>query len=629
MLQFARWKSITVLVTLVLGLLLALPNVFGTDPALQLARRNYEPITEVQQQAVEAFLGEKQSAFADSYIEDGKLMLRFDAVADQLKARDLISEEMSNQFVEALASAPRTPRVLRALGLRPMNLGLDLRGGLYLLYQVDVEGSVRQLLERLEQDFRRTLRNERIAYLSVEAGPGGQPSAQNRNPNTVRVVLRDAADLEPARATLAKANPDLKFEVEGDASSPTLTARLTPAQIKERQDYAIQQNITTLRNRVNELGVSEPIVQRQGIDRINVQLPGVHNSAEVKDILGKTATLEFRLADTSNDAAEAERRGRPPLGTKLYHMADNGQPVLLKRDVIATGDQLTDAKSQIDQQEGPVVSVRLDARAAAEMLKTTQANLNRPMAVVFIEKVRRTTVRNGEEVTTDATEEKVISLATIRGVFSSSFQISGLKLGEARSLALLLRAGSLAAPLYPIEERAIGPSLGQDNITRGVHALLVGSLLLFAFMAVYYKVFGLIADVVLTCNVILLVALLTLAQAAVTLPGIAGIVLTVAMAVDANILIYERIREELRNGNSPLASISTGFDKAFSAIADSNVTALIAGVVLFVFGTGPIKGFAITLCIGILTTLFTAILGSRALINLIYGRRRQLHHLPI
>jgi preprotein translocase subunit SecD len=360
-----------------------------------------------------------------------------------------------------------------------------------------------------------------------------------------------------------------------------------------------------------------------------VQLPGVQNSAEVKDILGKTATLEFRLADTSGDPAEAERLNRAPLGTKLYHMAEDGRPVLLKRDVIATGDQLTDAKSQIDPQEGPVVSVRLDARAAAEMLKTTQNNLNRPMAVVFIEKVRRPVVRDGQEVMVDATDEKVISLATIRGVFSSQFQISGLKMGEARSLALLLRAGSLAAPLYPIEERAIGPSLGKDNIERGIRALLYGSAILFAFMAIYYKVFGVIADLVLTFNVILLVALLTLIQAAVTLPGIAGIVLTVAMAVDANILIYERIREELRNGNSPLASIATGFDKAFSAIADSNITALIAGVVLFVFGTGPIKGFAITLCIGILTTLFTAILGSRALINLLYGHRRKLDHLPI
>jgi preprotein translocase subunit SecD len=627
MLHFARWKSITVLVTLILGLLFALPNLFGTDPALQLALRNYEAVSETQQQDVEDFLRGKQVTFADSYVEDGKLMIRFGSVPEQLKARDLIAEEMTNQYVEALASAPRTPRVLRALGLRPMNLGLDLRGGLYLLYQVDVEGAVRQLLERLEQDFRRTLRNERISYVSVEAGPGGEATGTSRDPNTVRVVLRDAADLDQARAVLVKANPDITLEV-GGGPTPTLTARLTPAQIKERQDYAIQQNITTLRNRVNELGVSEPIVQRQGLDRINVQLPGVQNSAEVKDILGKTATLEFRLVDVGSDVNEAVRLNRAPLGAKLYRDRD-GNPVLLKRDVIVTGDQLTDATSGVTQQDGPVVFVKLDGRGATEMLKTTQANLGRPMAVVFIEKVRRTLERDGQKVETDVTEEQVISVATIQGVFSSNFQISGLKLTEAKNLALLLRAGSLAAPIFIIEERAIGPGLGQDNIERGIDALLVGCLLLFAAMAIYYKGMGLIADVVLVFNVVLLAALLTLLQASLTLPGIAGIVLTVAMAVDANILIYERIREELRNGNSPLASIEAGFDKAFSAIADSNVTALIAGVVLFVFGTGPIKGFAITLCIGIATTLFTAILGSRAIIHFVYGRRRRVERLSI
>ena len=628
MTQFPRWKSITVLVALILGILFAIPNLFGTDAAVQLAARNYESITPVQERSVEGFLREKQVAFVDSYLEDGKLAIRFSRVPEQLKARDLISESLSDTYIVALTSAPRTPKVLRALGMRPMNLGLDLRGGLYLLYQVDVEGAVKQVLDRLEQDFRRTLRDERIPYQSVEAGAGGAVTTQNRDPNSVRIVLREASSLEAARAALTKANGDMTFTVDDSTGTPTLVTRLSPQQVKERQDYAIQQNITTLRNRVNELGVSEPIVQRQGLDRINVQLPGVQNSAEVKDILGKTATLEFRLADTSNDPYEAARRGSAPLGTKLYYTQDK-RPVLLKRDLIVTGDQLTDAKSHIDPQEGPAVSVRLDARGAAEMLKTTQANLNRPMAVVFIEKVRRYVNRDGQSVPVDTTEEHVINVATIRGVFSNSFQITGLKLGEARSLALLLRAGSLAAPLYSIEERAIGPSLGQDNIDRGVRALLVGSLLLFAFMAIYYKAFGWIANLVLTFNVVLLVALLTLLQAALTLPGIAGIVLTVAMAVDANILIYERIREELRNGNSPLAAISAGFDKAFSAITDSNITSLIAGVVLFVLGTGPIKGFAVALCLGILTTLFTALLGSRALINAIYGRRARIERLSI
>ncbi len=613
--EFPRWKSITVLLALIFGVIFAVPNLFGEDPALQVARRSYEPISSAQQAAIENLLREQEVAFADTFVDDGRLMLRFTNVPDQLRARDALAEKASEQYIVALTRATRMPKFLRRLGLKPMSLGLDLRGGLYILYQVDVEGAVGQLLERLEQEFRRTLRDESIRYQSIE-----------RSGDQLRVVLRNVEEVERARVALLKTNPDLTIETGGDAT--TLLMELRPEQIKERQDYAIQQNITTLRNRVNELGVSEPIVQRQGLDRINVQLPGVQNSAEVKDILGKTATLEFRLVDLSNDVNEAVRLGRAPLGSKLYRDRD-GNPVLLKRDVIVTGDQLTDATSGVTQQEGPAVFVKLDGRGAAEMLKTTQANLGRPMAVVFIEKVRRTVERDGQKVETDVTEEQVISTATIQGVFSSSFQITGLGLVEARNLALLLRAGSLAAPLYIIEERAIGPSLGQDNIEKGVNALLVGCLLLFVAMVIYYKGMGLIADAVLLFNVVLLGALLTLLQASLTLPGIAGIVLTVAMAVDANILVYERIREELRNGNSPLASIAAGFEKAFSAIADSNVTALIAGVVLFVFGTGPIKGFAITLCLGIATTLFTAILGSRAVIHLIYGRRRRIERLSI
>lgn len=627
MTQFPRWKSILVLAALVFGLLFSVPNLFGNDPALQLARRGYEPFAAAQQQSVVAFLREKQVAIADGFIKDGRLTLRFSSVPVQLKARDLLNEEMSDRYVIALTTATRAPSWFRSVGLRPMNLGLDLRGGLYLLYQVDVEGAVRQFLERLEQEFRRTLRDARIPYVNIEAGKGGQPTAQARDPNVVRIVLRAAANLEPAREALVKANPELAFEVDGSAAAPTLIVRLSPTQIRQRQDYAIQQNITTLRNRVNELGVSEPIVQRQGVDRINVQLPGVQNAAQVKDILGKTATLEFRLADTTNNPIEAKRTGRAPLGTKLYTTRE-GEPVLLKRDIIVTGDQLTDATSSVTQ-DGPTVSVKLDGRGAAEMLKTTQQNLNRPMAVVFIENVRRTVEREGQKVEIDEIDEQVISVATIRGVFSSSFQITGLGMAEAQNLALLLRAGSLATPLIPIEERAIGPSLGQANIEKGVMALVVGSLLLFASMIVYYKMFGLVADVVLTFNVVLLVALLTLLQAALTLPGIAGIVLTVAMAVDANILIYERIREEVRNGNSPLNSIEAGFDKAFSAILDSNVTVLIASVVLFVFGTGPIKGFAVTLFLGVLTTLFTAIFGSRAIIHLVYDRRGRVERLSI
>jgi len=407
----------------------------------------------------------------------------------------------------------------------------------------------------------------------------------------------------------------------------TLKAILTPQQAKQRQDFAISQNITALSNRVNALGVSEASVQRQGANRIAVQLPGVQDASEVIRLLGKTATLEFRLVNTVDSPAQAEATGHVPLGYKLYHDRSN-QPVLLKREVIVSGEQLTDATSSF--QEGqPAVSVRLDARGGDEMLKTTRENIGKPMAVVFIEREREMREQDGEKVEVDVNKEQVINVARINGVFSNQFQITGVSAHEGQELAKLLRAGALAAPVVIVEQRLIGPSLGQDNIDKGVKALVIGSALLFVFMAVYYSVFGLIADVVLLCNVILLSACLSLFGAALTLPGIAGIVLTVGMAVDANILIYERIREEMRLGNSPQASIRAGFDKAFSAIADANVTTLIAGLVLFLFGTGPIKGFAVVLSLGIGTTLFTALLGSRTLIGWSYGRRTQLRRLPV
>jgi preprotein translocase subunit SecD len=408
-----------------------------------------------------------------------------------------------------------------------------------------------------------------------------------------------------------------------------VTVRLRPDQIKQRQDFAIQQNITTLRNRVDELGVTEPIVARQGIDRITVQLPGVQDPNEALRVLGATATLEFRLVDDQNDALQAEQTGRAPLGSKLYQRREGG-PVLLKRDVIVSGEQLVDASSGFSEGQ-PAVYVKLDTRGASEMLETTRQNLGRPMAVVFIEKKRVTADEpcNGVLAGTECTEEEVISVATIRGVFSSNFQITGLLAGEARELALLLRAGSLAAPLYIVEQRTVGPSLGQDNIDRGVRALLIGLLVTFVFMAAYYKKMGMIANVVLLSNVILLTALLSLLQASLSLPGIAGIVLTVGMAVDANILIFERIREELRNGVSPHAAINAGFEKAFSSIADSNITTLIAGIVLFTFGSGPVRGFAVVLSLGIITSMFTALVGSRSLIHLLWGRKRKLEALSI
>jgi preprotein translocase subunit SecD len=623
MLEYARWKYILVAVVLVLALVFALPNFFGEDPALQVARKDRSAITADAAKELEAFLRQRNVHFIKSYIDNARLMVRFANVPDQLAARDAVDEQYKGTYITALSFAPRTPALLRALGLRPMPLGLDLRGGLYLLYQVDVNAAVSQALEGYAQDVRRALAAANIPVKEVTL-----VAVASDKPNAVRVVLPPEADVSAARTALGTPLQGLTLTTESLASGSALTGVMTSAQIRERQDYAIQQNITTLRNRVNELGVSEPIVQRQGIDRINVQLPGVQNSAEVKDILGRVATLEFRLEDMQNNAFEAMQTGRVPLGSKLYTHTRFGRPVLLKREVIATGDQLTNATSG-QSQEGPAVNVRLDARAGENMLKTTRQNLNKRMAVVLIEKRRETSEVDGKKVSREVTDEEVINSATIRGVFSNNFQITGLQAGEARELALLLRSGSLATPLFEIEERAVGPSLGRDNIDKGVTALIVGMAGVFIFMAVYYKTFGLVADLVLLANVVLLTALLSMMRASLSLPGIAGIILTVGMAVDANVLIYERIREELRKGVSPQAAIRAGFEKAFSAITDSNITTLIAGVVLWVLGTGPIRGFAIVLTLGILTSMFTSLMGSRALLTLMYGGRRKIARLPI
>jgi preprotein translocase subunit SecD len=623
MLEYARWKYILVVAVLLLALLFALPNVFGEDPALQVARKDHSAVTPEAAQTVEAFLKTHSVHFDKSYIDQGRLMVRFGSVADQLAARDAVNgnDDFKNTYITAVSFAPRTPEVLRVLGLKPMPLGLDLRGGLYLLYQVDVNSAVSQALEGYATDTRRALTAANIPFRDVTVGTAGQP-------DTIRVQLAQGADVAAARSALTQPLQGLSIISQSTPNGPALEASMSTAQVRERQDYAIQQNITTLRNRVNELGVSEPIVQRQGVDRINVQLPGVQNSAEVKNILGRVATLEFRLEDMQNNAVEAAQSGHVPLGSKLYTHTRIGRPILLKREVIVTGDQLTNATTG-NSQDGPGVNVRLDARAGDNMLRTTRANVNRRMAVVLIEKHPETTEVDGKKVVHEVTDEDVINDATIRGVFSNSFVITGLQAGEARELALLLRSGSLATAIYPVEERAIGPSLGAKNIQEGVTALIIGMAGVFLFMALYYQVFGIVADLVLLANVVLLAALLSMMHQVLSLPGIAGILLTVGMAVDANVLIYERIREEVRKGVSPQAAIRAGFDKALSAIADSNITAFIAGVVLWVLGTGAIRGFAVVLTFGIVTSMFTALMGSRALLTLMYGGRRKLTRLAI
>jgi preprotein translocase subunit SecD len=616
--SYPAWRIWLVAIVLFAGLVLALPNVFGDAPALQLSRNDRTAVTEAGRQQVVALLQSKGLAVENSYLEEDRLVLRFQNVTDRLVARDVVQENTGREYLVALSDVPRTPSWIRAIGLRPMALGLDLRGGVHFLYEVDVKGAVRQLLSGMERDYRQMLREQRIPFSGIS----------NNGVDSVTLVLRSAADLDRAAAELRK-DPNLTVNTETQGEGGSVTVTLAPAAVKQRQDFAIQQNITTLRNRVDELGVTEPIVTRQGVDRIVVQLPGVQDPNEALRVLGATATLEFRLVDDQNDPVAAEQSKRAPLGSRLYHDRE-GRPVLLKREMIVSGEQLTDASSGFDQGE-PAVYVKLDARGAAQMLETTRENLGKPMAVVFIEtkRVQPNHPCKGVRTGTECTEEEVISVATIRGVFSSNFQITGVMANEARELALLLRAGSLAAPLYIVEQRSIGPSLGQDNVERGFKALVIGLIGMFVFLVAYYRKFGIVASVVLFSNMVLLMALMSLLQASLSLPGIAGIVLTVGMAADANVLIFERIREELRNGMSPHAAINAGFEKAFSAIADSNVTTLIAGIVLFTFGTGPVRGFAVTLCLGILTSLFTAILGSRALIHLVWGRKPKLVSLPI
>jgi preprotein translocase subunit SecD len=617
MIGYPRWKIVLVAIVLVVGILLALPNLFGEENALQLAR-DRAAVLDADRVAVLQLLKDKGITPSGAFLDQGRLTLRFGSKQDQLKARDVIGDARHDDFTIALSQASKVPEWMRNLGLGPVKLGLDLRGGVYLVYQVDIQGAVKQLLDHDEQDFRASLRNAHVTYQDVLV---------DYPLNRVRVLFRDADAFAKGKAAIVADNRNMPLTDTTVEGAPALDFVLTPDLIRERQTYAVQQNIVILRNRLNspELAVSEPQVAQEGVDRIAIQLPGLQNSAEVKKILGKTATLEFRMVDESNNPLEAASTGRVPLGSKLYHTRTK-QPVLLKRDVVVTGDQLTDASFQPNTQDGAAVSVGLDSRGAAKMLKNTQENLGHLMAVVFIDRSRE---KNAQGVDVDKTTEEVINQATIRGVFSNNFQITGVNPIEGRELALLLRAGGLAAPLTPVEERAIGPSLGQDNIDKGINAMVFGMLAAFVFMAIYYKVFGLIADFTLAANVVLLTALLSLVGAALTLPGIAAVVLTVGMAVDANILIYERIREELRNGVSPRAAISAGFDRAFSAIADSNVTALIAGVVLWSFGSGAIRGFAVVLVLGIATSMFTALMGTRALVQIIYGGRRKVDRLSI
>ena len=610
--RYSIWKYILILLLVGAGGLFALPNIYGKDPALQISSSRAE-ISELTEFQVSSALDEAGIAYKATDVRAENLIIRFNDEETQLKARAIVEQSLGRNFVVALNLAPATPAWLQRLGAEPMFLGLDLRGGVHFLMEVDMDAAIAKAEDRYMSDLRSQLREDRVRYRTItRAGEAG-----------LLIRFRDATERDRGLELLEKDFTELDAAVVDNAGGEAqLLAVIKQEVLLEIRRLALQQNITTLRKRVNELGVAEPVIQQQGLDRVVVQLPGVQDTARAKEILGATATLEFRLVDEKHDPQDAVD-GRVPAGSRLYYHRD-GRPILLSKQVLLTGDSITNAASGIDSTTGgPNVSINLDGKGAKRMENGTRDNVGRQLAVVFIENKIETVEVNGQAAQRKRTIEEVINAAVIREQLSRRFQITGLdSTQEARTLALLLRAGALAAPIYIIEERTVGPSLGQDNIDQGMNSVIIGFVLVLIFMALYYKVFGLIADVALALNLVLIVAMLSLLQATLTLPGIAGIVLTVGMAVDANVLIFERIREEIRNGNSPQASIHAGYEKAFSTIADANITTLIAALVLFSFGTGPVKGFAVTLSLGIISSMFTAIMVTRGLVNLIYGGRR-------
>jgi len=617
--RFPPWKYALLIIALGLGMVYALPNIFGDDPAVQVSSsRGFELQDEIVG-TVERSLESADAEYRSTDLTPQRLLIRFGNTDGQLRAADALRESLGDDYVVALNLAPATPPWLSVFGAKPMVLGLDLQGGVHFLMQVDMDAAKTQRLNSYVDSIRGLLREAGIRYRSVRV------SGEN-----VVAELRSEEHRSEARELVEQELEGLAIEASDDGQTFNLRASIEEEFLQEIQQNALQQNITTLRNRVNELGVAEPVIQQQGANRIVVQLPGVQDTAQAKRVLGATATIEYRAVDEQNDPYEAERTGRVPSGSRLYEHR-NGEPILLSREVIASGQNLIGAAAGFDQQSGqPNVVVTLDGEGARRMLDHTSENVGRRMAVVFIEYRPETRTEDGEEVYTTRRVEEVISAAVTREPFGKRFQTTGLgSATEAAQLAMLLRAGALAAPMQIIEERTVGPSLGQDNIDKGFQSVIIGFVLVLVLMAVYYRVFGLVANLALTANLVLIVSLLSMLGATLTLPGIAGIVLTVGMAVDANVLIFERIREELRNGNTPQASIRSGYEKAFSTIADANVTTLIAAIVLFMFGTGPIKGFAVTLSLGIVTSMFTAILGTRGVISLIYGGRKRVKSLAI
>ncbi len=616
--RYPLWKYLLILFVIAIGAIYALPNLYGDSPAVQVSPVSALPVGDDFADAVTGILDQEALPWRDTRIDGSRLLVRFADADTQLRAADVLRRQLGDGYTVALNLATNTPAWLRAAGALPMVLGLDLQGGVHFLMQVDMETARNQQIDRYLDDIRTTLRDKRIRYKTAR-----------RERDTIVVELRSAEDRDVAGDAITTQLADLDLTI-GEGDDFVLRAAVKETAVEELRKNAVEQNVITLRNRVNALGVAEPVIQRQGADRIVVQLPGVQDTAEAKRILGATATLEYRAVDEQNDPVVAQQTGRIPPDSLLF-LDRAGVPYLLKRQLIVSGDQLIGASSGFDPTNGsPSVSVTLDGVGAKRMLDFTLDNVGNRMAVVFIEYKPVTREEGGRTVHTTVKEERIISVAVVREPFGKRFQTTGLNSPEeARQLALLLRAGALVAPVNIIEERTVGPSLGQDNIDQGFRSVVIGFLIVLVFVSIYYKVFGLFASLALTVNLVLLVAVLSMFGATLTLPGIAGIVLTVGMAVDANVLIFERIREEVRNGNTPQNAIRAGYDNAFSTIVDANVTTFIAALALFFFGTGPIKGFAVTLSFGILTSMFSAIMVTRALVNLTYGRVARLKSLAV
>ncbi|EJV9313475.1 TPA: protein translocase subunit SecD [Vibrio vulnificus] len=609
--RYPLWKYLMVMFAIAIAALYALPNIYGEDPAIQVTGARGASVDMSTLDTVTNALNKENLSHKSIALENGSILVRFNDTDTQISARDVISEALGKDKIVALNLAPSTPDWLESIGAAPMKLGLDLRGGVHFLMEVDMDAAMEKLVGQQEDAFRSELRDAKIRYRSIR--PVGS--------DAIEVLLRDGEELSQAKRELEKLHPDMAF-VESDKDGRyALIATFTETRLQEIRNYAVEQNITILRNRVNELGVAEPLVQRQGASRIVVELPGVQDTARAKEILGATATLEFREVDDKADLAAAAS-GRAPAGSEIKQDR-NGRPVVLKKRVILSGASITDASSSVDEYGRPQVNISLDSEGGNKMAAFSKKNIGKLMATVFAE--YKDSGRKSPEGKVILTKhEEVINQATIQSALGRNFRITGIdSAAEAHNLALLLRAGALIAPISIVEERTIGPSMGQQNIDMGIQACIWGMVAVMLFTLLYYRKFGLIANVALMANLVLIIGVMSMIPGAtMTLPGIAGIVLTVGMAVDANVLIFERIREELREGRNPQQAIHQGYANAFSTIADANITTLITAIILFAVGTGAIKGFAVTLSIGILTSMFTAIIGTRCIVNLLYGGKR-------